>query len=49
MSDNTFVYIIIAIVIAHFLIGVAYLIYKIMSAPKSSDNPSGQKEQNNSI
>lgn len=49
MSDNTFVYIIIAIVIAHFLFGLAYLIYKIMSAPKSSDNPNEQKDQNNSI
>lgn len=49
MSNNTFVYIIIAIVIAHFLFGLAYLIYKIMSAPKSSDNPNDQEDQNNSI
>ena len=49
MTDNTFVYIIVAIVIAHFLFGVGYLIYKIVMAPKSSDNSSEQEDQNNSI
>jgi Na+-transporting methylmalonyl-CoA/oxaloacetate decarboxylase gamma subunit len=49
MTDNTFVFIIIAIVVAHFLFGIGYLIYKIMKAPKSSDNTNEQEEQNTSV
>jgi ABC-type sulfate transport system permease component len=49
MDDRTFVYLIVAIIIAHFLFGVAYLIYKVMKAPKSSDEESEQKQENNSI
>lgn len=49
MGDKTFVYIIIAIVVFHFLFGVGYLIYKIMKAPKSSDDSTDKEEQNNSI
>jgi hypothetical protein len=37
MSDRTFVYIIVAIVVAHFLFAVAYLLWKIYSAPHSKD------------
>lgn len=39
MSDKNFVYLIVAIVIAHFLFGVGYLIWKISSAPKSNSDP----------
>jgi len=45
MPDDTFVYIIVAIVLAHFLFGVIYLIYKIMTAPKSSDDPTVVKKE----
>lgn len=45
MPDNRFVYLIIAIVIAHFLFAVSFLIYKILKAPKS-ENDSNKKEQN---
>jgi len=38
MSDKSFVYLIVGIVVAHFLFGVAYLIWKVYTAPKSSDN-----------
>lgn len=37
MSDKAFVYIIITVVIAHFIFAVGYLIWKVYSAPKSSD------------
>ena len=35
MTTATLTYIIIAIVVAHFLFAVGYLIYKISKAPKS--------------
>lgn len=35
MSDKSFVYLIVGIVIAHFLLGAGYLIWKIYTAPKS--------------
>lgn len=48
MSDKTFVAIIVAVVIAHFLFAVGFLIYKIYSAPKSdnkeTDNIDKSKE-----
>ena len=37
MDDKTFVYLIVAIVVAHFIFAVGYLIWKISSAPKSKD------------
>jgi len=46
MSDQTFVYIIIAIVVAHFLFAVGYLIWKIVNAPKSSDSEEEINNQN---
>lgn len=45
MSDRTFVYIIVAIVVAHFLFAVGFLIWKIMKAPKSSDSEEESTEQ----
>jgi len=33
-SDNTLIYIIVAVVVAHFIIGIAYLIYKIYGGNK---------------
>jgi hypothetical protein len=45
MSDKTFVYIIVAIVVAHFLFAVGYLIYKIYSAPKSEEDSFENDEQ----
>lgn len=45
MSDKTFIYIIVAIVVAHFIFAVAYLIWKIYSAPKSNHS---LEEENNS-
>lgn len=49
MSDKSFVYVIVAIVIAHFLFAVGYLIWKIYSAPGSSDSDkeSDEIENNN--
>jgi len=35
MSNPFFIYLIIGLIIAHFLFAVAFLIYKIMKAPKS--------------
>ncbi len=49
MSDNTFIYIIVAIVVAHFLFAVGYLLYKIIKAPKNSTESTEQEEQNDSI
>jgi len=49
MSDKTFVYLIIGIVVAHFLFGIGYIIYKISKTPKSSkesDNFLEKKEEN---
>jgi len=43
MSDRTFVYIIVAVVVAHFIFAVVYLIWKIYSAPKSDNH---DKEDN---
>lgn len=37
MSDKAFIYMIVAIVIAHFIFAIAYLIWKIYSAPKSDN------------
>ena len=33
-GDNTIIYIIAAVVLAHFIIGIAYLIYKIYGGKK---------------
>lgn len=38
IKDNTFVYIIVAIVAIHFLLAIGYLVFKIMKAPKSNDH-----------
>lgn len=37
MSDKAFIFMIVAIVIAHFIFAIAYLIWKIYSAPKSDN------------
>jgi hypothetical protein len=37
MSDRSFVFLIVAIVVGHFLFAVGYLIWKIRTAPKSDD------------
>ena len=37
MSDKTTVYIIVAIVVFHFVFAVGYLFWKIYSAPKRND------------
>lgn len=47
MSDKTFVFIIVAIVIAHFLFAVGYLIWKIARAPKSQDSEEESDDQEN--
>ena len=49
MSDNTLIYIIIAIVVAHFLFAIIYLVYKIMKAPKSSTDSTDQEKLNDSF
>lgn len=46
MSDKNFVYLIVAIVVAHFIFGVAYLVWKIYTAPKSDGNESSQNDSN---
>ncbi|NOR88414.1 MAG: hypothetical protein GQ527_12470 [Bacteroidales bacterium] len=38
MSDRAFVYLIVSIIVAHFIFGVAYLFWKIYKAPKSDEN-----------
>lgn len=38
MSDKTIVYIVVAIVIAHFIFALAWLLYKIYAAPKSKND-----------
>jgi hypothetical protein len=38
-NDNISLYIIIAIVALHFIIGIAFLIYKIQKAPSSQPKP----------
>jgi hypothetical protein len=48
MSDKTFIYIIVAIVVTHFLFAVGYLIYKIMKAPKRANDSNEQEEQTQS-
>lgn len=45
MNDKSFVYLIVGIVIAHFLFGAGYLIWKIYTAPKSISEP--EKLDNN--
>lgn len=48
MSDRTFVYVIVAIIAGHFIIAVAYLLWKIYSAPRSKDALNEtEKEQKN--
>lgn len=47
MGDKTFVYVIVTIVVAHFLFAVGYLIWKIYSAPKSSNSEEESDEKNN--
>lgn len=37
-GDNWFIYFIVAVVIAHFLFGIGWLLYKIMRAGKSKDS-----------
>ncbi len=49
MSDRTFIYIIAAIVLAHFLFAVGYLIWKIYTAPKSSDSAQETEEESNNL
>jgi len=49
MQNNAFVYLVIAVVIAHFIFAVGYLIYKIMKAPKRSNESTEQEEQNDSF
>lgn len=49
MSDKTFVYIIVAIVMAHFLVAVGYLIWKIYSAPKSNDPSQDSEEETSNL
>ncbi len=49
MSDRNFVYLIIAIVVGHFIFGVAYLIWKVLTAPKSTDDKALQNETNEKI
>ena len=46
MSDKSFVYLIVGIIIAHFIFGVAYLVWKIYTAPKSDNDKSLQNESN---
>lgn len=43
MSDKLIVYIVIAIVVVHFLFAGVFLIYKIYSAPKKKDDDSNQE------
>ncbi len=38
MSDRSFVYFIIGLVVLHFIVALAYLIYKIMKAPKNNQD-----------
>jgi len=38
MSEKGLVYLIVAIVVGHFIFAVGYLIWKVYSAPKSNDN-----------
>ena len=46
MRDNTnlFLYIVIAIVVLHFLVGIGFLIYKINSAPTRPRENSDENE-----
>jgi|GEM_PF-3076706 hypothetical protein len=46
MSDKSFVTIIVAVVIAHFIFAVGFLIYKIYSTPKSNDEPDSNDNEN---
>lgn len=46
MSDKSFIYLIVGIVIAHFLFGVGYLIWKIYTAPKSDSNAENIEDNN---
>jgi hypothetical protein len=49
MSDNAIVYIIVAILIAHLLFAIGYLIYKILNAPKSSPESKDQKAKDDIV
>jgi len=46
MGEKWMVYLIIAVIIGHFLLAVAYLFYKIYSAPKSNDGERDEKKTN---
>lgn len=47
MNDKSFVYLIVGIVIAHFLFGIGYLIWKIHTAPKSDSGAENIDDINN--
>lgn len=36
-TDNTMIYLIAAVIIGHFVIGIAWLLYKILSGDKKKD------------
>lgn len=46
MNDKSFIYLILGIVIAHFLFGAGYLIWKINTAPKSNSEPEKLDDNN---
>ena len=45
-GDNTLLYIVVAIVILHFLIGIGYLVYKLAGPIKK---PIREEEENNDL
>jgi len=49
MSDRNFVYLIVAIVVGHFLFAVGYLIWKINTAPKSDDKDDDNNEDDDNL
>lgn len=44
MPNNNLVYFIVTIIIAHFLLGTGYLLYKIMTAPESQEQKDEKEE-----
>lgn len=44
MSDKLIVYIVVAVVVAHFIFAAVYLIYKVYSAPKNNDHPLNEEK-----
>ncbi len=46
MSDKSFVYLVVGIVIAHFIFAVAYLLWKVYYAPKSDSNSENIDDNN---